>query len=96
MGKKNLHNSKLKKDYKNKICSKSAGKKLHNKAFALLFASGVFSTGATGAIAPIILRKRPTAPVILHLPDSVIILMLHMCAMQAKFQNSEKFSITFF
>ena len=65
MGKKNLHNSKLKKDYKNKICSKSAGKKLHNKAFALLFASGVFSTGATGAIAPAILRKRPIAPVIL-------------------------------
>ena len=27
--------------------------------------SGVFSTGATGAIAPVILRKRPIAPVIL-------------------------------
>ena len=33
----------------------------------------VFSTGATGAIAPVILRKRPIAPVILHLPYSVII-----------------------
>ena len=27
--------------------------------------SGVFSTGATGAIAPVIFRKRPIAPVIL-------------------------------
>ncbi len=35
--------------------------------------SGVFSTGATGAIAPVILRKRLIAPVILHLPYSVII-----------------------
>ena len=30
--------------------------------------SGVFSTGATGAIAPAILRKRLIAPAILHLP----------------------------
>ena len=30
--------------------------------------SGVFSTGATGAIAPVILRKRLIAPVIFHLP----------------------------
>ena len=33
--------------------------------------SGVFSTGATGAIAPVIFRKRLIAPVILHLPYSV-------------------------
>jgi hypothetical protein len=36
--------------------------------------SGVFSTGATGAIAPAILRKRLIAPTTLHLPYSVIIL----------------------
>ena len=35
--------------------------------------SGVFSTGATGAIAPVILKKRLIAPVI-FLPYSVIIL----------------------
>ena len=34
--------------------------------------SGVFSTGATGAIAPVILRKRLIAPSILHLPYLVI------------------------
>ena len=34
--------------------------------------SGVFSTGAMGAIAPVILRKRLIAPVILHMPYSVI------------------------
>ena len=34
--------------------------------------SGVFSTGAMGAIAPVILRKRLIAPVILHLPYLVI------------------------
>ena len=33
--------------------------------------SGVFSTGATGAIAPALLRKRLIAPAILHLPYSV-------------------------
>ena len=58
-----------------------------------LHISGVFSTGATGAIAPVILRKRLIAPVILrkrlivppilHLPYSVIILL---------FQHSEKTS----
>ena len=38
----------------------------------LIICSGVFSTGATGAIAPVILRKRLLAPVILHMPYSVI------------------------
>ena len=35
--------------------------------------SGVFNTGATGAIAPAILRKRLIAPAILHLPYAMII-----------------------
>ena len=39
----------------------------------LMTNSGVFSTGATGAIAPVILRKRLIAPVILHLTYSVIL-----------------------
>ena len=34
--------------------------------------SGVYSTDATGAIAPVILRKMLIVPVILHLPFSVI------------------------
>ena len=34
----------------------------------LFIISGVFSTGAMGAIAPVILRKRLIAPEILHLP----------------------------
>ena len=36
-----------------------------SKELELQNCSGVFSTGATGAIAPVILRKRPIAPVIL-------------------------------
>ena len=36
--------------------------------FMCIYLSGVFSMGATGAIAPVILRKRLVAPVILHLP----------------------------
>ena len=46
--------------------------------------SGVFSTGATGAIAPVILRKRIIAPVILHLPCSVIILTLKIAIHQCR------------
>ena len=38
------------------------------KLFWIDKSSGVFSTGATGAIAPVILRKRLIAPVIFHLP----------------------------
>ena len=59
-----------------------------SKELELQNCSGVFSTGATGAIAPAILRKGLIAPAILHLPYSVII--LRFCAMQAKFQHSEK------
>ena len=47
--------------------------KILGKIAVLYYPSGVFSTGATGAIAPVILRKRLIAPVIFHLPYSVII-----------------------
>ena len=41
------------------------GKVAFSGMMSTLLFSGVFSTGATGAIAPVILRKRPIAPVIL-------------------------------
>jgi hypothetical protein len=40
--------------------------------------SGVFSTGAMGAIAPVILRKRPIAPVILHLNHLIVWTLIHI------------------
>ena len=52
---------KTKVDYKCNLCAKDT-----------VISSGVFSTGATGAIAPVLLRKRLIAPAILHLPYSVI------------------------
>jgi hypothetical protein len=48
-------------------------KKIQNLGLTAEPCSGVFSTGATGAIAPAILSKRLIAPAILHLPYSVII-----------------------
>ena len=53
--------------------------------------SGVFSTGAMGAIAPVILRKRPIAPVILHLNHLIVWTLIHIRYLSCNLLDTDNF-----
>ena len=53
--------------------------------------SGVFSTGATGAIAPVILRKRPIAPVILQLNHLIVWTLIHIRYLSCNLLDTDDF-----